>query len=232
MGSPDILSFTENLLVDTMLKSVERHCDWDSGDSDAFSPVSSSLSPQSNSPCSVMWHMDSLPLDPACKLVPSALAHPLTPCEYLKSPATFDFDLFPLAGPITSDEDVFGKDAVSGSKRKSTSLESMETKKAKARQTRDALTEAQLRILGADTPETKRITHNVLERKRRNDLKTSYQELRETIPELVSQDRAPTAQILQKAVEYIEALKTTENELLANLAALRAENERLQRESL
>lgn len=67
----------------------------------------------------------------------------------------------------------------------------------------------------------------VLERKRRNDLKASYQDLRESIPELAQQERAPTAQILSKAVECIEALKQTEDQMLASLASLRAENERL-----
>ena len=71
------------------------------------------------------------------------------------------------------------------------------------------------------------LTRAVLERKRRNDLKASYQDLRESIPELSSQDRAPTAQILQKAVEFIDHLKQTEEQLLATLAVMRAEGERL-----
>ncbi len=66
-----------------------------------------------------------------------------------------------------------------------------------------------------------------MERKRRNDLKASYQDLRENIPELAQQERAPTAQILQKAVEFIEHLKQTEEQLLAALFVVRAEGERL-----
>jgi hypothetical protein len=66
----------------------------------------------------------------------------------------------------------------------------------------------------------------VLERKRRNDLKASYQELRECIPELAHQERAPTAQILSKGVEYIETLKKNEATMMAAITALRAEIER------
>jgi hypothetical protein len=78
-----------------------------------------------------------------------------------------------------------------------------------------------------DSPELRRITHNVLERKRREDLKTSYQDLRFQIPDLEQNDRAPTGQILLKAVEMIEALRREEAVIAAGLAAARAENERL-----
>ncbi len=114
----------------------------------------------------------------------------------------------------------------------------MEAKKAKARQARDAMSPDAQQLVG-DQPDSKRMTHNgivilsllltvlVLERKRRNDLKASYQDLRETIPELAQQERAPTAQILQKAVEYIENLKKADEQFASAVAALRAENERL-----
>jgi hypothetical protein len=52
-----------------------------------------------------------------------------------------------------------------------------------------------------DEPESKRKTHNVLERKRRNDLKRSYQSLRKQLPNLSDQSRAPTGHILIKAAE-------------------------------
>jgi Myc proto-oncogene protein len=145
-------------------------------------------------------------------------------------------------------DDESSDDGVIGSKRKSSqyaspalspnvsSMESMESKKMKARQARDAQLQESPK---ADLPDSKRVTHNgcfglevflnavVLERKRRNDLKVSYQDLRESIPELAQQERAPTAQILQKAVEFIEHLKQTEEQLLASLAAMRADQERL-----
>lgn len=54
---------------------------------------------------------------------------------------------------------------------------------------------------GDEEPENKRQTHNVLERKRRNDLKRSYQNLRIQLPNLSDQSRAPTGHILIKAAE-------------------------------
>jgi Myc proto-oncogene protein len=83
--------------------------------------------------------------------------------------------------------------------------------------------------IAADTPEGKRHTHNVLERKRREDLKISYQNLRLQVPELASAERAPTGQILIKASEYIMKLKAEEQELLASIAAARAQNANLNR---
>ena len=80
---------------------------------------------------------------------------------------------------------------------------------------------------GKDDPEAKRHTHNVLERRRRNDLKNSYQQLRVQIPNLEDNERAPTGQILIHAVECIAALKAEEQRVLAELEAARAENERL-----
>lgn len=67
----------------------------------------------------------------------------------------------------------------------------------------------------------------MLERKRREDLKVSYQELRSFVPDVMHNDRAPTGQILGKAVDYIHALRAEEHELMQKLAAMRQENERL-----
>eukprot|EP00037_Helgoeca_nana_P032186 m.412602 g.412602 ORF g.412602 m.412602 type:complete len:310 (-) comp28890_c0_seq1:214-1143(-) len=78
----------------------------------------------------------------------------------------------------------------------------------------------------AEEPETKRKSHNVLERKRRNDLKNSYQELRVQLPHLSENVRAPTGHILTKAVEYIEELKVEYNTHLQELDDLRARNSR------
>jgi len=220
-GSPDLILADDGLFLDAVAKSVERNSDC------KFIVDFDSMSPKSAcSPDSVMWNMDST-IEPSCKLVPSTTSSAsVSPCEYFKSPVALEFELFAVED-LSSDDDAFRCDSATGVKRKAMSVD-LEAKKAKARQTRDALaTEAQLRLLGADHPDNKRMTHNVLERKRRNDLKASYQDLRENIPELVHQERAPTAQILQKAVEHIEALKQTEDQLLAAMAVIRAENERL-----
>lgn len=127
---------------------------------------------------------------------------------------------------------------VKSNKRKSTSqLSDYERKKAKAKAEADrhARTIACERAVAAlsskmndEDPESRRHTHNVLERKRRNDLKNSYQLLREQIPSLEENERAPTGQILLHAVEYIQALKTEESDLVKALAAAKARQQQLQ----
>lgn len=62
-----------------------------------------------------------------------------------------------------------------------------------------------------------RATHNVLERKRRNDLKMKFQKLRDCVPELKDNDRAPKVSILRKSWEYISHIKQEEIKLLAEL---------------
>ena len=52
----------------------------------------------------------------------------------------------------------------------------------------------------------KRTQHNVLERKRRTDLKNSFFHLRDSVPELEGQERAPKVVILRKASQYIHRL--------------------------
>ncbi|KAK3710175.1 hypothetical protein QZH41_010576 [Actinostola sp. cb2023] len=61
--------------------------------------------------------------------------------------------------------------------------------------------------------ENKRAVHNVLERKRRNDLKTSFHQLRAEVPEIEDNERSPKVVILRKAKDYIEQLKTDEARL-------------------
>ena len=60
-----------------------------------------------------------------------------------------------------------------------------------------------------------RATHNVLERKRRNDLKLKFQKLRDCVPELKDNERAPKVSILRKSWEYISHIKQEEIKLLA-----------------
>lgn len=73
----------------------------------------------------------------------------------------------------------------------------------------------------------KRATHNVLERKRRNDLKTSFHILREEVPEIKDNERAPKVTILRKAKDCVDKLKKDETRLLAELAKERRRNEEL-----
>jgi len=65
--------------------------------------------------------------------------------------------------------------------------------------------------------ENKRAVHNVLERKRRNDLKTSFHQLRAEVPEIEDNERSPKVVILRKAKDYIEQLKTDEARLRKEL---------------
>ena len=61
--------------------------------------------------------------------------------------------------------------------------------------------------------EQKRASHNILERKRRNDLKKSYQALRNNIPELEDNQRAPKVTILRKATEFISEITVRNDDL-------------------
>ena len=84
--------------------------------------------------------------------------------------------------------------------------------------------------------EQKRASHNILERKRRNDLKSNFQTLRCHIPELEDNQRAPKVTILRKATEFIDEItlrnedlkrqfdqeKRRETQLLHRLALLKA----------
>jgi len=81
--------------------------------------------------------------------------------------------------------------------------------------------------LAGDGTDSKRLTHNVLERKRRNDLKASYKLFREQIPELANQERAPSALILRSGTVYIQTLNTEDISLTRAVGGLRTENKGL-----
>jgi hypothetical protein len=208
-----------DVFLDSFAKAADpRESDWDYVEVD---PKASNAA--------VMWNVEHAAQDPSCKLVAAAIPSAASSVSSLDlslsaSSSPLFMDLF-AAEDISSDDDIFRE--FSG-KRKGPAMESVDAKKAKARQTRDALTaETQMRLLSSSGgSDSKRLTHNVLERKRRNDLKASYQELRESIPELVHQERAPTAQILSKGVEYIEYLKKNDASMMAAITALRADIER------
>lgn len=77
-----------------------------------------------------------------------------------------------------------------------------------------------------------RATHNVLERKRRNDLKLKFQKLRDCVPELKDNERAPKVSILRKSWEYISHIKQEEIKLLAELEKQKKMNAALLRKLL
>lgn len=80
---------------------------------------------------------------------------------------------------------------------------------------------------GPTSTEARRHQHNVLERKRRCDLKSSYRGLRELVPSVAQSDRVPTGQILLAAIGYIRELQREDKEIQAALGAHRDENKRL-----
>ena len=61
--------------------------------------------------------------------------------------------------------------------------------------------------------EQRRASHNILERKRRNDLKYSFQLLREQVPELEENQRAPKVIILRKAADFIKLVRERDEKL-------------------
>lgn len=64
-----------------------------------------------------------------------------------------------------------------------------------------------------DSDTDKRASHNVLERKRRNDLKSSFHTLRSYVPNLCSVEKAAKVVILKKATDYIHELQKAEDNL-------------------
>ena len=81
----------------------------------------------------------------------------------------------------------------------------------------------------SEDSEGRRAQHNVLERKRRNDLKSSFHILRDHIPELNSQERAPKVVILKKATDYIWSLRRTHSKHQSELERLQRTNDRLRK---
>ncbi|XP_072459185.1 myc proto-oncogene protein [Notamacropus eugenii] len=76
----------------------------------------------------------------------------------------------------------------------------------------------------SDTEENdKRRTHNVLERQRRNELKLSFFALRDQIPELENNEKAPKVVILKKATAYIISIQAEEQKLSTESELLRKE---------
>uniref|UniRef100_H0VZT9 MYCN proto-onco, bHLH transcription factor n=1 Tax=Cavia porcellus TaxID=10141 RepID=H0VZT9_CAVPO len=73
----------------------------------------------------------------------------------------------------------------------------------------------------------RRRNHNILERQRRNDLRSSFLTLRDHVPELVHNEKAAKVVILKKATEHVRALQAAEQQLLLEKAALQARRQQL-----
>lgn len=77
--------------------------------------------------------------------------------------------------------------------------------------------------------ECRRSQHNVLERKRRNELKYSFHTLRDNVPDLGTQEKAPKVVILKKATDYILKLRRTDKFYCSELKQLQQRQEQLKR---
>ncbi|XP_044515180.1 N-myc proto-oncogene protein [Gracilinanus agilis] len=73
----------------------------------------------------------------------------------------------------------------------------------------------------------RRRNHNILERQRRNDLRSSFLTLRDHVPELARNDKAAKVVILKKATEYVRALQAQEQQLQLDKKRLIAKQEQL-----
>ena len=79
---------------------------------------------------------------------------------------------------------------------------------------------------GSDSEQI-RAAHNVLERQRREGLRTLFNTLRENVPELQRQEKAPKVHILNKSRDYCQELQKTEKNLIAEKERLAKRNQRL-----
>ncbi|KAI4905098.1 hypothetical protein NFI96_013410, partial [Prochilodus magdalenae] len=83
---------------------------------------------------------------------------------------------------------------------------------------------------GSDSEDSeRRRNHNILERQRRNDLRSSFLTLRDQVPELAHNDKAAKVLILKKAAEYVGSLETQELRLRQERDRLQARRQQLLR---
>ncbi|NXH12123.1 MYCN protein, partial [Bucco capensis] len=73
----------------------------------------------------------------------------------------------------------------------------------------------------------RRRNHNILERQRRNDLRSSFLTLRDHVPELIKNEKAAKVVILKKATEYVHSLQAEEQKLLLEKEKLQARQQQL-----
>ncbi|XP_029966287.1 N-myc protein isoform X2 [Salarias fasciatus] len=75
----------------------------------------------------------------------------------------------------------------------------------------------------------RRRNHNILERQRRNDLRSSFLTLRDNVPELAHNEKAAKVLILKKATEFLSSLETEEMKLQQEKDRLHARRQQLMR---
>eukprot|EP00794_Sanderia_malayensis_P018018 gene18018-19822_t len=77
-----------------------------------------------------------------------------------------------------------------------------------------------------------RVSHNDLERKRRDELKRKFDTLRSVIPDLETNERAPKVLILKKATSFVPTLVQEEQSLLSEKDTLKRTNDLLMQKLL
>ncbi|MEQ2235716.1 hypothetical protein ILYODFUR_005108 [Ilyodon furcidens] len=83
---------------------------------------------------------------------------------------------------------------------------------------------------GSDSEDSeRRRNHNILERQRRNDLRSSFLTLRDHVPELAHNEKAAKVLILKKATEYVCSLETEEMRLQQEKDRLQTRRQQLMR---
>uniref|UniRef100_A0AAV2KDG1 BHLH domain-containing protein n=1 Tax=Knipowitschia caucasica TaxID=637954 RepID=A0AAV2KDG1_KNICA len=75
----------------------------------------------------------------------------------------------------------------------------------------------------------RRRNHNILERQRRNDLRSSFLTLRDHVPELARNEKAAKVHILKKAAEYVSALEREEAGLVREKERQQSRKQQLMR---
>jgi len=70
-------------------------------------------------------------------------------------------------------------------------------------------------VMCADSDPDRRVNHNHLEKRRRIDLKNSFEKLRECVPTIENKDRSSKVVVLKQAADYIELLTKQDMQLEA-----------------
>uniref|UniRef100_UPI0037E821C6 N-myc protein isoform X2 n=1 Tax=Semicossyphus pulcher TaxID=241346 RepID=UPI0037E821C6 len=116
----------------------------------------------------------------------------------------------------------------SSSSSSSTSCSSF-TSTSGARSKRSASGDSSPRGSSDSEDSERRRNHNILERQRRNDLRSSFLTLRDHVPELAHNEKAAKVLILKKATEYVSSLETEEMRLQQEKDRLHARRQQLMR---
>ncbi|XP_044025849.1 N-myc protein [Siniperca chuatsi] len=116
----------------------------------------------------------------------------------------------------------------SSSSSSSTSCSSF-TSTSGARSKRSASGDSSPRGSSDSEDSERRRNHNILERQRRNDLRSSFLTLRDHVPELAHNEKAAKVLILKKATEYVSSLETEEMRLQREKDRLQARRQQLMR---